>query len=257
MFQSHITSFIFGVSLGLVFLVLFLWLMHTYVVDKTLRIDQRMHLSIAGVQARIEELDAELQQKVDPWEMQSKLMRISGQDQPGKPMLTDGALLYAALIMEESAETFEGLLQPLAKHMGPHIVGDPLLNLDKPHLYSAEIRLAAILAGAHRYLDVASRQMRQVLAEKPGIKIDLDVETALPIFDGTTDLAVVNSGFALAMGFPGAEGYRDVAGSNLSKANPVTKIIDKDPSGKWIKGSAYQEPNLAKILQRAEFDAIF
>jgi hypothetical protein len=39
-----------------------------------------------------------------------------------------------------------------------------------------------------------------------------------------------------------------VAESNLSKANPITGLIEKDASGKWIKGSQYQSPQIDAVL---------
>jgi hypothetical protein len=72
------------------------------------------------------------------------------------------------------------------------------------------------------------------------------------IFDGTTDVAVVNCGFALACGLPGSDGYREVALSNISKRNPDTGMIDKTADGKWIKGAEYRAPDLLGVLKAAE-----
>jgi hypothetical protein len=82
----------------------------------------------------------------------------------------------------------------------------------------------------------------------------LTIDEAVALADDTTDIAVVNAGFANASGIPGGACYVEVGTSNFSKANPETGRIDKDPSGKWIKGTDYQEPDLKAVLVEHGFN---
>lgn len=174
--------------------------------------------------------------RVDPWAMQAMLMDASAQGRPHFPMLTNNAVLYAALIMEESAETFQAL-------------SNVLLRVDARGEHDDRIQaLFTLLGAAAESNKVRSESIRDVLKMTPAFSIALNDDDANELFDGTTDVAVVNCGFALACGFPGSAGYLEVASSNLSKCNPLTGVIDKDPSGKWIKGSEYRAPNLAGVL---------
>lgn len=174
--------------------------------------------------------------RVDPWELQRKLMEISGQDRPVRPMLTDNSLLYAALMLEELAET----LKPIG------------VQLQRAATSTYDVLPADRIKGqfAHiaHLMTMHSVAIRQELERKPGICLEWDEDLALEAFDGTTDTAVVNAGFAIASGFPGAEGYAEVQNSNLSKGNPETGLIDKTADGKWIKGSNYQKPDLEMVL---------
>ena len=73
--------------------------------------------------------------------------------------------------------------------------------------------------------------------------------------DGTTDLMVTNSGFALSLGLDGGACYNDVAGSNLSKRND-DGVIDKKPDGKWIKNQKnYREPDLRAVIWPEKYGA--
>lgn len=172
---------------------------------------------------------------VDPWHIQADLMRISGQRIPKTPEISKHSLMYAALIMEETSETFTGVEQALT-HTNAYI---PSVALDVKH------RLFEVASQLHS----SSLHIRNLLADMPDDwHMNLSFDQALEIFDGTTDVAVVNSGFALASGFPGAAGYLEVGDSNLSKKNPDTGVIDKTPDGKWIKGRDYRKPDLGKVL---------
>ncbi len=177
--------------------------------------------------------------KVDPWALQAELMFISGQEQPTRPILTDNSLLYAALNLEEQAETLTGMAKQLDRGFD---------SLDTTMRGLAVDLLATLLVDQAKQMGTASMAIREVLKRKPGISIAYDDDLAIEVFDGTTDVAVVNCGFAIASGFPGAAGYLEVVESNLSKANPATGMIDKTQDGKWIKGSDYREPNLGAVL---------
>lgn len=170
---------------------------------------------------------------VDPWEYQRRLMEMSDQRIPHGFRLHTGVLLYGALIMEETAETYQGIstaLQAGAKDDD-----------------SYSLAIATNFGNAAVSLLSWSKVIRGLL-EHADVDFPLTEDCAVELFDGTTDIAVVNSGFALSCGFPGAAGYREVVGSNISKANPETGKIDKDPGGKWIKGPDFYKPDLMRVL---------
>lgn len=177
---------------------------------------------------------------VDPWQMQSELMRISGQRQPASPELNKPTLMYAGLILEEGSETVMALVE--AMRWGTATSAVPQL-IDAR--YALEEAGKAMFRGRQR--------LRNLLMDCPDFAQHLDRRHAKPILDGTTDIAVVNSGFALAAGLPGSQAYAAVGTSNLSKRNPDTGLIDKEPDGKWIKGADYREPDLDAVLDPRYF----
>ena len=175
---------------------------------------------------------------VDPWKIQAQLMKISGQHIPDAPTVHNGSILYAALIAEEVAETFIALARAMEQHSDEPATEDLCT-------YSISMSFAALGA----ILQGESIKIRKRLKDVT-INFPLLPAEAVEILDGTTDVAVVNSGFALASGLPGAEAYENVAKSNYSKANPETGKIDKDESGKWIKGPNFFVPNLMSLLEQ-------
>jgi len=171
---------------------------------------------------------------VDPWHMQRTLMAASGQSLPAQPELNRDVLLYAALNMEELSETIFGLVRALDK-------------LEQP--MPAIKGIATQLAHAAEGMLQGSGSVRELLAQVPAdFKAPVSEEDLMEMADGTTDVTVTNSGFALALGLDGGACYNEVAGSNLSKINPDTGVIDKTPDGKWIKGRNYRAPNLRKVV---------
>lgn len=175
----------------------------------------------------------------DPWDMQRDLMAASGQNLPPRPTFDKGVLLYAALLMEELGETLVGL-QKASQRIA--------LRTDVPDAERFTLKTVhGLLTYNADMLQAESMNLRQIIK---GLTrgYALLASEATEILDGTTDVAVVNAGFALACGLPGAAAYQEVACSNLSKANPATGVIDKTVDGKWIKGSQYFEPDLAKVL---------
>lgn len=187
----------------------------------------------------------------DPWVMQCELMCASGQPVPSTPTLSKNSLMYAALILEEAAEILrDGVVPGMDKvqfqDFGPVMTG-PLDTLEQG---KALARVRGKLQSIADDMTQQSVMIRQELALIQDFAHALDPEdpAAVAIFDGTTDLTVVNCGFALASGLPAAEGYKEVAQSNLSKCNPDTGRIDKTPDGKWIKGAQYREPDLRRVL---------
>jgi predicted HAD superfamily Cof-like phosphohydrolase len=175
---------------------------------------------------------------IDPWKLQRDLMKASGQRLPSAPTLTKEVVLYAALNLEEGAETLEGLTKALLRiaHYD-HPQGDQLR------------RMATSLTAIHDAMKHSSKVVRSELHELPDdFTATLTDEEVIEMADGTTDLTVTNSGFALALGIDGAACYADVNGSNLSKADPATGKIAKTPDGKWIKHPDWQPPDLAKVI---------
>ena len=172
-----------------------------------------------------------------PWGYQRKLMRISGQEMPTHPRLTKTSILYGALMLEELGEMFLGLAKAIEE--GSSGRTSTLFSIAKKYAHIAIV------------LHNASIEIRDALkdcSEDPN-EIYLAFDTAKEMLDGAIDLVVVTCGFTISTGLPDMDAYVEVVTSNLSKANPLTGMIDKTPDGKWIKGVEYKEPNLDPILQ--------
>lgn len=181
----------------------------------------------------------------DPWSYQRKLMEVSDQPLPSVPTLNKGGMLYGALILEETGETMAGLAVAMQKFFDELPVRSPRLSGSQNFWDVMEAFKA--LGG---YLQSEAKSIRSDLQ---GIEMEdypLSAEVAVELLDGTTDIAVVNCGFALACGLPGSAAYAEVGLSNLSKINPTTGVIDKTADGKWIKGSSFFKPDLVKILHQ-------
>lgn len=174
---------------------------------------------------------------IDPWAMQSELMTISGQKQPKAPEINKASMMYLALIMEETAETYDA-------------VQEALKWSNEAHKVSVVVDVMRLMKEVQLHNAAASIAIRGLLEDCPeDFRVGLSEARALEIFDGTTDVTVVNCGFSQASGFPGAAGYVEVAESNLSKKNPMTGVIDKTADGKWIKGVNYYKPALGSVLR--------
>lgn len=200
----------------------------------------RQYQTLAFVDALEDDLqlaDCAKEKVLDPWAMQRSLMAASGQPLPVFPVINKAGVLYAALLLEELGETFDGLLHAL--NAGAEA---------KPRVHGNEILIRIIIGQQAESMGAASKRLREILAYTPDFEYPLSLKDAVEILDGTTDVAVVNSGFALACGLPGASAYAEVALSNLSKANPATGVIDKTLDGKWIKGREFFKPDLVKVI---------
>lgn len=174
----------------------------------------------------------------NPWKSQLMLMLKSGQHVATAPTVTKGSMLYGALIIEEAAETLYALASGIKEVAADYPDDSDLSKLFVDFNYTAKV------------MANASLHMRQTIGGLPPMKEQqlISKEVAMEILDGITDLHVVTAGLGLACGLPGQAGYDRVATSNLSKANPVTGMIDKDASGKWIKGVNYRTPYLGELL---------
>lgn len=180
---------------------------------------------------------------VDPWSMQHDLMAASDQDLPNAPEINKGVLLYAALNLEECSEIMIGLVKALDRITG---AGDIDGNLSR-QLVTINEHLASAGAQMHAHSLAVRDELKAVSTP---FRFDLTRPEVKEIADGSTDLMVTNSGFALSLGVNGGDCYLDVAGSNLSKKNPDTGKIDKTPDGKWIKGRDYREPDLIRTIYK-------
>jgi len=189
----------------------------------------------------------------NPWDLQRDLMKASGQACPPLPRFTNGTVLYSALIMEEVGETFMEISDILSAY-----ASSP--EFEKA-LGGGRASIHQLIVHRNQFADLAAQLNKTSVSIRTSLQsttydFDLTQEQAKPLLDGTTDVAVVNCGFALATGLPGSAAYHEVVTSNLSKRNPATGKIDKTPDGKWIKGVNYQPPNLDIVLyaQRAGFE---
>lgn len=180
-----------------------------------------------------------MENNLNPWDYQRRLMQISGQSIPSTPTLTPTSLLYLALQMEEFGEQLQAVWLAM-------LTNGCVLPVDDINHFRAVAEEFGTLGAS---LQRQSKALRGKLI-RMDFKMPLHVDAAVEILDGTTDLAVVNCGFAIATGLPGAEAYEEVVTSNISKQNPETGRIDKHPDGKWIKGTGFFKPDLARVLKR-------
>lgn len=176
---------------------------------------------------------------VDPWNLQRSLMRMSDQQLPDSPMITKDVIMYYALILEEASEAGVTLVD---------ILRSTSLTSDQLQDFAL---LRRTLATTIRSMDLAGRRVRQIL-ETPAFNgwqgQPLTLRQARALLDDHVDIQVVNSGFGLAAGLPCQSGHLAVVLSNVSKAHPATGLIQKDASGKWLKGPNYKPPELDQVL---------
>lgn len=179
---------------------------------------------------------------VDPWRLQLILMRASAQKVPVSPHLNETSLLYLALVLEEVTETMEALRKPLTTWVNDRV---KIYTGSYNQEFIAQVDLTRLLKG--EAIGRLSRAIRAALMQTGSFDVPLSIAAAQELLDGTTDIAVVNSGLCIASGLPGSAAYLAVQTSNLSKRNP-RGIIDKEPDGKWIKGPNYVPPDLNAVL---------
>lgn len=196
---------------------------------------------------------------VDIWQYQEGLMRASDQKMPELPQIHKNVLLYAALQAEELSETYAALAQELeADTLVEGLAGADGEQEEQESSLQARILIAQTLRGLATELYDKSLAIRGHLSYISDDWFFTPTrQGAKDLLDGASDVAVVTAGFGLAAGLPVRQGYDEVGSSNLSKANPVTGKIDKDSGGKWIKGMAYREPDLFRVLaaQRGAYEA--
>jgi hypothetical protein len=173
----------------------------------------------------------------NPWKSQLELMLRSKQPLMLGPQVSKTSMLYGALILEEAGETMQGLASGIEEVSAGR-------NSDLFHIAVDFSQMGRILASS-----ATTIRNRIASCQEEPKDVEMTMDTAREILDGCTDLHVVVAGLSLACGLPGQAAHDAVATSNLSKANPVTGMIDKDPSGKWIKGRNYQAPDLDALLR--------
>ena len=178
---------------------------------------------------------------VDIWKHQRHLMSISGQHLPRLPEINKDVLLYFALTLEELEEAGHTLRNILTR------ISDKAVSANGLEHRHFVLRDAVHAAMAH--LDRDSKEIRRALRHVEEFTAPLTRNEAVALLDDSSDIAVVHAGFGLSAGLPVRAGYTEVALSNASKANPNTGMIDKDPSGKWIKGPKYFRPNLNAVVE--------
>ncbi len=190
----------------------------------------------------------------DPWRLQARLMRISGQPAPKSVQVNKYTITYVALCLEELAETALAITGPLQRYLDQHetMVDHPsrVVRAAWESFPADEARDAGRWLGdTQQTLLTRSRALRACAEKLPeSFHLMLSPAERCLLADGCTDLSVVACGLAVASGVPGAPAYAEVVGSNLSKANPATGVIDKDPSGKWVKGAGYVAPDMLAVL---------
>lgn len=177
----------------------------------------------------------------NPWETQRVLMEASGQPiAQGHPELNKGTVLYSALCMEELSEMLEGVTEAMNR-----AVNDELIPQEARERIT---RIYTRLDNAFLMLHEESLAIRAELKQVPNFATLLTKDEARKMADGSTDIIVVSSGVSVSSGLKGEASHVEIVGSNLSKRNPDTGIIDISPDGKWIPGSAYYKPDLLSIL---------
>ena len=187
---------------------------------------------------------------VDIWSFQEDLMKASDQEIPREPRINKNVLLYLALMAEELGETADAVRKELELYLLVTADEFDVMPETEQAQFDALRQVHSKLESLVRLGDLASGIRGHLTYVNGGWWLRPTRQGAEEMLDGATDVAVVTAGFGLAAGLPAREGYHEVGASNLSKANPVTGKIDKDPSGKWIKGSQYKAPDLGTVLER-------
>lgn len=179
------------------------------------------------------------QPEMDIWKYQERMLRASSQQVAHRPEINATALLYYALTLEELSEFSKAVVTVMVRKMGTVTTGDW-------HLFE----LWHDLKNSSEELTARSKRIRAHLSKtrQEALTFDMNRTEAKDCFDGILDATVTIAGMGVAAGYPCADGYREVQISNLSKANPATGLIDKDRSGKWVKGPNYAPPNLDAVL---------
>lgn len=192
---------------------------------------------------------------VDIWSFQEDLMKASDQEIPPSPRINKNVLLYLALMAEELGETADAVRKELELYLMVEADEFEIMTEGEKAQFSALQMIDGKLESLVRLEDLADGIRGHLTYVNEGWWLRPTRQGAEDMLDGVTDTAVVTAGFGLAAGLPVREGYHEVGSSNLSKPNPVTGKIDKDPSGKWIKGSQYKAPDLGTVLERHVHEA--
>lgn len=187
-----------------------------------------------------------------PWALQKMLMDSAAlEPSPTQYQIDKLSILYTALILEETAELTAGMakiLSRLTDEGKATIIPSDSSYDEKWKQVTNKEKLASLMAILDDFLTETSLEIRDILKETKDFTEILNEDEVVEIADACTDISVVNCGFAVSSGIPGADCYEEVLGSNLSKRDPASGKILKDNSGKWLRGPSYVPPNLKKIL---------
>lgn len=190
---------------------------------------------------------------VDPWRIQKKIMRISGQPTPDAVQANKFTVTYIALILEELSETIEPVRQALTRGCGLAPLVDRVTTVSWSEHTPGIRAVYKTLQQLQSDLKTSSVHLRMLAEKVPtSFCVPMTRIEAREFADGVTDMAVVVSGLTIAGGVPGGPCYEEVGFSNLSKADPTTGLILKDASGKWIKGPNYRAPDIEAVLDACE-----
>jgi hypothetical protein len=163
---------------------------------------------------------------------------MSDQSTPPRPEINKDVLLYYGLCVEELAEFGTALEATLVRARWARA------GLDSTRWVYLE-RMGEITLLMQKAAEEMKTALKYVEPFNPLIPLRAESRELL---DGTTDLAVVNSGMSIAAGFVGEVAYQRTVTSNISKANPDTGKIDKTPDGKWIKGRNFKLAELDDLI---------
>jgi hypothetical protein len=180
------------------------------------------------------------------FDLQRDVMARSGQDLPEAICLTPQSVMYAALNLEELGEQIVAMADGINYGtMGP-TAGSRMFEA------GGWSHCASLMGHVGADIQQQARNLRGIVKDTfrgTNPRIALSLSCAKEIIDGANDVTVVNAGFLESMGVPAMACYEEVTFSNLSKANPETGVIDKEPDGKWIKGVNYKAPDLGRIIE--------
>lgn len=181
--------------------------------------------------------------EVDPWEAEQALLTIRAQPAPERPMLTKEGLVGYSRVLVSAAALGQAIVSTISRHT---------IEVSRD-LHPALIHLDRTIAQVVRVINLAEVHLRQLtgtngegLGDWPGCPLELDRATML--LEESVDLVGSAAAFSLLAGLPGAEGYRAMVVSQLSKADPKTGRIARDGSGRSIRGPNYQPAELDKLL---------
>lgn len=187
---------------------------------------------------------------VDPWRLQHSVMAASSQPTPAAFTFSYASLTYLALILEEVGETLTGAVRVMDMAVMPP---DTATNILANKFVERTSALRGNLRATAEGLKHVSKNIRAFVANPNNFALDFskgyDPKAVEELLDGVTDVMVVAAGLSVASGMPGAAAFLEVCGSNLSKRNPATGMIDLDPTGKWIKGPDYWAPKLESLIR--------
>lgn len=83
------------------------------------------------------------------------------------------------------------------------------------------------------------------------ISFAYNYENQCELLDGLVDLVYVAVGFAVALGLPFDDAFREVHRANMAKVDPDTGKVTKDADGKVLKPANWTPPDYAGLMLEA------